>query len=76
MELNLTLGHLAGWGIMSYISASFCTGFTLFRVIAFLGLWQLLTPVQPILIDLLAMFTTMAGAELLYRVATRVLAQR
>lgn len=53
LELNLTLDHLAALVAMAWFASTIYKGAKLYRCVAWLALWQLLTPVRSPLDDLL-----------------------
>jgi hypothetical protein len=66
MTLNLTLEHLAGFFIMAYFATHFVGGMRLIRLLGWIALWQLLTPLRPTWQDLPMMLAAWALSELAY----------
>lgn len=73
MELNITLAHFAAFALMAYMASFFATGARLARLVGWIFLWQLMTPVQPILIDVPMMLAGWGISELLYFLAMRLM---
>lgn len=76
MQLNLTFEHFAAFALMAYIASHLAVGAQLARLIGFIGLWQLLTPVRPMFEDVPLMIAAWSATELLYRAATAILCKR
>lgn len=66
MELNLTLDHLYGAVIMIFMLMPFFKGYRLLRVVTWVCLWQLLTPVRDAYIDLPLFIGGFIIAEIIY----------
>ena len=57
MELNLTLEHIFGAVVLSFLLAMFLHGWLLIRAIVWVFMWQILTPTNDILwLDFLSCF--------------------
>lgn len=67
MELNLTIEHLADFCLMAYLASLCVTGHKLVRMICWIALWQLVTPVRPIWQDVPMMVVGLAITEWVYR---------
>ena len=66
MEFNLTVGHMAGSFTLSYILSMFLHGKLLLRAIAWVFLWQLLTPTNDVWYeDLMMCFMLFSVLELI-----------
>lgn len=66
MEFNVTLPHLLAFALSAYAATAFFKGGRLLRVVGWLALWQLLTPVRPWYGDVPLMATGFVIAEWLY----------
>lgn len=76
MELNLTIPHLLGFCVMAYMASSVVTGTKLYRLIAWIGLWQLATPVRPIWYDVPMMMVSFVAVEWAYLLALKTMGGR
>lgn len=66
MELNLTIGHIGSAIFMAYMLSMFLQGALLLRAIAWVFLWQLLTPTNDVWYqDLLMCFGLFLAVELI-----------
>jgi len=71
MELNLTIQHFAGFCLMAYMASFFAAGARLIRLLGWIALWQLLTPVRPVWQDVPMMLIAWVATELVYSAATK-----
>ena len=66
MELNLPIPHLLGFLMTMYVASHFTSGARLWRVMGWVGLWQLLTPVRPAMLDVPLMVAGFVAVEWIY----------
>lgn len=52
MHIDMTLGNLSGFLMLSYMATIFMGGYRLLRFISWAFLWQLLTPPREMHIDI------------------------
>jgi len=71
VTLNLTVGHFASFVVLVALAAQFFKGWQLIRVIAWLGLWQLLTPSRGFWEDSLMLGCGFWISECAYRFARK-----
>lgn len=71
MELNLTIQHFAAFCFVAYVASFFAAGVRLIRLLGWIALWQLLTPVRPVWQDVPMMLASWAATEWIYSLATR-----
>lgn len=72
LELNLTLGHLVTLVAMAWFASTIYKGAKLYRCVAWLTLWQLLTPVRSPLDDLLLLLSGWFLLEWFYTGLSRI----
>lgn len=66
VTVNLTIGHLAGFILLTLAASQCLAGTQLLRAIGFIALWQLLTPVRPAIEDTLLMICAWSATELVF----------
>lgn len=71
MEFNLTVQHFFAFAFMAYLASFFAKGTRLVRLVGWIALWQLLTPVRPIWQDVPMMLVGWALSEYLYHHAVK-----
>jgi hypothetical protein len=74
--MNLTLEHFASFAIMAYCASFVAKGAQLYRLLGWLWLWQVFTPVRPVWLDIPLMVAAWAATEWLYLQASRLWTQR
>jgi hypothetical protein len=62
----MTLHQAATWAVIVYAIMPFLSGWRLARAVAWLGLWQALTPVRPSYIDIPLLLLCWGGAEIAF----------
>ncbi len=70
-DLNLTIGHLLGFIWMALLASYFTSGPQLMRLLGWVFLWQLLTPVRPVWLDVPMMILGWMLSESVYRLYAR-----
>lgn len=74
--MNLTIPHLLGFFVMAYMASSVATGTKRYRLIAWIGLWQLATPVRPIWYDVPMMMVSFVLVEWAYLMTLKAIGAR
>lgn len=72
----MNLDHIATFVFMAYCASFVAKGAQLYRLIGWLWLWQVFTPVRPLLLDLPLMVACWCATEWLYLQASRLWRER
>jgi hypothetical protein len=76
MTISLTVGHVLGFFLLVYAASFFASGVRLLRLVFWIALWQLFTPVRPLWIDIPMLLAGWLLLESIFSEAVALLTRR